>query len=100
MSGDTAPTEEIIDQSQDCDILIHEVYSKAGFDEQPESWKAYHSVYHTSSYELAEIASKAKPKLLVLYHQLFWGTSEEELLSEIQSKYDGEVISGKDLDIF
>jgi ribonuclease BN (tRNA processing enzyme) len=100
LSGDTAPTEEMIDQSRDCDILIHEVYSKAGFEKQPETWKTYHSVYHTSSHELAEIASKAKPKLLVLYHQLFWGTSEEELLSEIHSKYEGEVVSGKDLDIF
>jgi ribonuclease BN (tRNA processing enzyme) len=100
ISGDTAPTAEIIDQSQDCDILIHEVYSKAGYEKQSEVWKIYHSDYHTSSYELAEIASKAKPRLVVLYHQLFWGASEEELLSEIRSMYDGEVVSGKDLDVF
>ncbi len=60
----------------------------------------YHANVHTSSRELAEIASEVRPRLLILYHQLFWNTSEEELLLEIQEKYDGKVSSGKDLDVF
>ena len=38
-----------------------------------------------------KIANKAKPKLLVLTHILFWGSSEEEILKEIQSAYPGEI---------
>jgi ribonuclease BN (tRNA processing enzyme) len=49
---------------------------------------------------LADLASQARPKLLVLYHQLFWGISEAELLEEIRSRYDGKVVSGRDLDVF
>jgi hypothetical protein len=32
-------------------------------------WKQYRLAYHTSSKELAEIAAKAKPGLLILYHR-------------------------------
>jgi hypothetical protein len=46
------------------------------------------------------LASRVRPALLVLYHQLFWGATDEELLSEIKERYDGEVVSGKDLDVF
>ena len=48
----------------------------------------------------AEIATKAKPRLLILYHQLFWGTTEDELLNEIRQGYQGKVVSGRDLDVY
>lgn len=38
--------------------------------------------------------------LLVLYHQLYWGTSDEDLLQEVQALFEGKVVSGVDLDIF
>jgi len=100
ISGDTIPHDSIVEASRDCDILIHEVYSADRFQQRSEEWQKYHASFHTSTRELAEIASRARPKLLVLYHQLFWGCSEEELLSEIRATYDGPVVSGKDLDIF
>jgi ribonuclease Z len=100
ISGDTAPTESIAAQCRQCDVLIHEVYSQAGFEGRSPVWQRYHSSYHTSSHELAELASEAKPGLLILYHQLFWGRSEEELLTEIKERYDGEVVSGHDLGVY
>lgn len=100
VSGDTVPVESIVENCNGCDVLIHEVYSAVRFEEQPPEWKKYHSQFHTSTYELAELASRAKPKLLILYHQLFWGSSDEELLSEIRERYAGKVVSGNDLDVF
>ncbi len=100
ISGDTAPFDDCVDHYKDCDILIHEVYSSKMFERLPPEWKKYHSNVHTSTYELADIASKVKPNLLILYHQLFWGASEEELVSEVKKKYDGKVISGRDLQVF
>jgi ribonuclease BN (tRNA processing enzyme) len=55
---------------------------------------------HTSTHELARIAAKAQPGLLVLYHQLFWGASDQELLDEIAERYSGPVVSGRDLDVY
>jgi ribonuclease BN (tRNA processing enzyme) len=100
ISGDTAPMEGLVEASRGCDVLIHEVYSVAGFERHAPVWQRYHSSVHTSSHQLAELASRAQPGLLILYHQLFWGTSEEELLQEVSARYGGAVVSGRDLDVY
>lgn len=46
------------------------------------------------------MALEARPGLLILYHQLFNGVSEEVLLSEIHEIYDGTVVSGNDLEVY
>ena len=100
LSGDTSPSDKIIEYASGADILIHEVYYKKAFDTKTESGKNYHAKNHTSTIELAEIANKAQPKLVVLYHILFWGATEKDLINEISTKYTGKVIVGKDLDIY
>lgn len=100
VSGDTRKSDAIVEQCRACDILVHEVYSTAGFARRTPDWQAYHSQYHTSSAELADLARRARPKLLILYHQLYWGTSDTDLLGEVTAQYDGRVVSGKDLDVY
>ncbi|MFN0085696.1 MAG: MBL fold metallo-hydrolase [Blastocatellia bacterium] len=100
VSGDCAPSESVIEACNGCDVLVHEVYSTAGFARRPPEWQRYHAAFHTSSKELASIASKARPKLLVLYHQLFWGTTPAQLLEEVREGYSGNVVSGEDLSAF
>ena len=100
ISGDAAPDETLEEYAKDADILIHEVYSVEGFQRRDPYWQKYHSTNHTSSHEPGEMASRAKPKLLVLYHILFWGASEETVLREVREKYSGEVVLGNDLDVF
>jgi ribonuclease BN (tRNA processing enzyme) len=100
ISGDTGPTDAVVKACNGCDVLIHEVYSTAGFAKRPVEWQKYHARYHTSSAEVAEIANKARPGLLVLTHQLFWGTSETDLLAEVTRGYAGKVVSGHDLDVY
>ncbi|HMV51508.1 MAG TPA: MBL fold metallo-hydrolase [Blastocatellia bacterium] len=100
ISGDCAPSQSIIEACNGCDVLVHEVYSTTGFARRPPEWQRYHSNFHTSSKELAELATKAKPKLLVLYHQLLWGATKEQLLEEIGKGYSGKVVFGNDLDVF
>jgi ribonuclease BN (tRNA processing enzyme) len=100
ISGDTTPVRSIVESCDGCDVLVHEVYSKAGFDSRPKEWQAYHAASHTSSVELAKIAREARPGLLVLYHQLLWGASPEDLLEEIRKEYGGKVAYGNDLDVY
>ena len=99
-SDDTGPTDAVAALCNGCDVLVHEVYSTAGFARRAPEWQNYHAKYHTSSAQLAEVAKKAHPGVLVLYHQLFWGTSEADLLAEVASRYSGKVVSGHDLDVF
>src|SRR4051812_2281232 len=100
ISGDTGPDSHLEDQCRRCDVLVHEVYSAAGFAKRTPEWQAYHARYHTSGPQLGAIASRAQPALLVLYHQLIWSSTEEELLKEVQSTYTGKVVSAHDLDVF
>ncbi len=100
ISGDTAPDPNLVEAYRGCDVLIHEVYSAEGLNQRPPVWQQYHSSVHTSSVELARMASEAKPGLLILYHQLLHGVSEQQLLLEIQERYAGAVVSGRDLDVY
>lgn len=100
VSGDTRPSDAVVKACDGCDYLVHEVYSADRFRERSKEWQAYHRDAHTSTTELAELATRAHPKLLVLYHQLFWGATDEGLVREVHRGYAGRVVSGRDLDVF
>lgn len=110
VSGDTAPSERLIEWAKGCDILIHEVYYTEGLKTRSESWQKYHSNVHTSAVELGNIASQVQPKTLVLYHQLFMQEHildedmsknnliyKEKILNEIHMNYNGNIVYGEDL---
>ena len=103
ISGDTSPSEEIVAHCQPCDVLIHEVYSPESVLSMPD-YKTYRAKYHTSTSELAEIANRSKPGILVVYHTAGKGPHgpipEDQLLREIQKTYHGKVIIGHDLEVY
>jgi len=100
ITGDTIPTGAVVEACNGCDVLVHEVYAKTGLDRRTSDWQAYYRASHTSGVELGEIAARAQPKLLVLYHQLLSGATEAELLAEIRQSFDGPVVFANDLDIY
>lgn len=105
ISGDTAPSEELIESAKDCDILVHEVYAadKVKPEERPggEFWPQYCREFHTSDYELGIIAAKINPKLLILTHIIRMGAKDEEIISNIRKGgYSGEIKIAGDLDVF
>ena len=106
ISGDTAPTSSLAEYGRGCDVLIHEAYSQRTYNQVSRRWQAYRRHYHTSSHELAQLASQLKPKLLILYHRVNVGGAmslpnpEEALLAEIRQRYSGKVHVGHDLEVF
>jgi ribonuclease BN (tRNA processing enzyme) len=99
MSGDTCPSAALLEACNRCDVLVHEVYSRTFIDghQNPD----YHLQAHTSTAELAKLAAKAQPGLLVLYHQLHGWASDEDLVKEVrEAGYKGKVVSARDLDVF
>jgi ribonuclease BN (tRNA processing enzyme) len=103
ISGDTSPSDELVAHCQPCDVLIHEVYSPESVLRMPD-YKAYRAKYHTSTSELAEIANRTKPEILVVYHAAGRGSKgripDEQLLREIQKTYHGKVVIGHDLEVY
>jgi ribonuclease BN (tRNA processing enzyme) len=107
ISGDTTPTQTVIDNCQSCDVLIHESYSMKTYNAVSAQAQADRRKLHTSTMQLAELAGKAKPGLLILYHRSNLGgvldeipNPEEAFLEEIRSAYAGKVVVGHDLDIY
>ena len=100
LSGDTAPTDAIVKACNGCDVLLHEVYNEVDPSRGPD-WLKYLRAFHTSTFELAKLATEAKPGLLVLYHQGYGhSASETVLLAEIKQHYSGKVVSAHDLDVY
>ena len=100
ISGDTAPTDEVVKACNGCDVLLHEVYNPNGEELKEEHWKEYFRTFHTSPAELGEIARQARPKLLVVYHQSLEKLPEADLVEQIKKEYSGNWISAKDLDVY
>ena len=100
ISGDTRPTDAIVDQCNGCDVLVHEVYVDSTARQRSQDWQEYYRQFHTSTFELADLAVRARPKLLLLYHQLYGSGTDDDLLREIRTRYAGRVISAKDLGVY
>lgn len=101
ISGDTRASDAVVRACNRCDVLVHEVYSVKGFLTLPADWQRYHANAHTSTTELAELAARARPRLLLLYHQMLWGSAaDDDLLREIAKGYTGLVVSAMDLGIY
>ena len=101
ISGDTRASDAVVRACNGCDVLIHEVYSAEMFVRRPPEWQRYHAAAHTSTTQLAALATRARPKLLVLYHQLYWGADDDGLIREIRAAgYTGPVVSARDLGVY
>ena len=99
--------------------MIHEAQPLEVVGKLPKSVQSFVAKYHTTTEQLAELAKKAKPKLLVIYHTISFPpgiapprllpangspdalyASPEMLQKEIGSRYSGKFVIGKDLDVY
>jgi ribonuclease BN (tRNA processing enzyme) len=105
ISGDTRPCENLIKYSRNCDILIHEVYAseRVQIEDRPggELWPQYCKEFHTSDYELGQIAAEVKPGVLIVTHIVRMGADDDEIIGNIRKGgYEGDLIIGEDLEVF
>jgi ribonuclease BN (tRNA processing enzyme) len=120
ISGDTSPTEETIKACNGCDVLIHEARALDLLARLPEERRAFGARNHTTSKQLAALATQAKPGLLIVYHAwISWWpssassdnvlvglttgephSSADVLQKEIGSRYSGHFVIGRDLDVY
>ena len=98
ISGDTNPVQATIDACNGCDVLIHEAHTPAWLATRSEMFKQFSAKYHTTTPELAELATKARPRLLILYH--YNGLSNEEIMADMLAHYSRPFVVGRDLDVY
>jgi ribonuclease BN (tRNA processing enzyme) len=108
ISGDTSPTQTTIDACNGCDVLIHEVNTLEALARRDTRFQAFAAKYHTSTAQLAELATKAKPRLLILHHHsIAWrpgvataASTPDALFQEMSERYSGRFVIGRDLDVY
>ena len=119
ISGDTSPAEETIKACSGCDVLIHDAQTVDLYAKMPERLHSFVTKYHTTTAQLAALATQAKPKLLVVYHTVAFRpgisppkflssitasgvsrSTEEILQEEIGTRYSGSFVVGHDLDVY
>jgi len=101
ISGDARASDALVQACNGCDLLVHEVISAERLRRRTPDWQAYHAKAHTSTEELAELAMRAAPKMLLLYHQLLGGLTDDELLAEMRrAGYTRPILSARDLGIY
>ena len=98
ISGDTSPSAGVVAACRKCDVLIHEVFSEKYAPADMPNWAEYRSRYHTTTTQLAEIANKTQPALLILHHR--GAGSGDEYLADLHRLYSGRVVVGNDLDVY
>ncbi len=81
-----------------CDVLIHEAQTLAWRATRPERFQRFAEKVHTSTPQLAELAKQAKPRLLILYH--YNSQTDQELFNDMASRYPGQFVIGRDLDVY
>jgi ribonuclease BN (tRNA processing enzyme) len=78
IGGGPSASASIVEQCNGCDVLIHEVQIR-------------------SVRQLGELATRARPELLILHAN---ESSEDELLRAMRAVYRGRFLVGHDLDVF
>ncbi len=103
ISGDTRASDAVVTACNGCDLLVHEVISADGLRTRTPEWQRYHGRAHTSTEELAPLANRASPKLLLLYHQLYSGIPDGDagLIAELtRAGLTRPVVAARDLTIY
>jgi ribonuclease BN (tRNA processing enzyme) len=92
ISGDTRPSQSLIELAKGADLLIHECSYP---DDMVELAK---QTNHTAASEVGEVANQAGVKKVVLTHLFpLWKGREKEMVKSVTSKFGGEVIPSHDL---
>ncbi|HEV2223937.1 MAG TPA: MBL fold metallo-hydrolase [Candidatus Acidoferrales bacterium] len=98
ISGDTRPVDSVANACNGCDVLVHETYSGTPAPNTPDA--SYFASFHTSAQQLGEIAAKARPKLLVVWHYVpLRKTDQTKMVEEIHKTFHGTVVVANDLDV-
>jgi len=100
ISGDTSYSDIVAEKAKGVDVLVHEVINEKGLRKLSPFWQKYHSSSHTLSSELGKLAAKAKPKVVVLTHILYYGAPIETTVDQVKEHFSGDVVLANDLDVF
>lgn len=106
-SADTIYLPKVAEMAKGCDILVHECFAAKAVVGMNEKFVDYFYGVHSSAEQVGKIAHSAQPKLLVLNHQMHFNdishndVTPDDFIREVrEGGFEGEVVYGRDLDVF
>jgi ribonuclease Z len=97
LSGDTRPSENLVQFSKGTDVLIHETLDPEFFrnvaSNQTEEQRQRIVAHHTTPEQAGEIFSKVRPKLAVFSH----AAGNPGIMEKARKTYSGRMEMGEDL---
>lgn len=106
ISGDTRPSDALVELAQDADVLVHEVMHVPSIEallrseSNATTLRDHLLASHTTTEQVGRIATRANVKTLVLSHFVPGGypfVSDEVWLDAVRPHFSGEIIVGRDL---
>ena len=106
ISGDTTPTESLIELAKGADVLVHDALFEPAIDRivarvpNAQSLKQSILSHHTSAEDAGRVAREAGVKMLVLSHLI--PADDPEVTAQMwidaaRRNFDGEIVVGRDL---
>jgi ribonuclease Z len=103
-AGDSEPSKFVVENSQNADLLIHEVFNppqtyvdKMGW--EPTMAKIVAWTKHTSPEAAAEVFKRTNPGLAMSFHSMIAPGTPQPILDAIKTGYDGPVLVGQDFTV-
>lgn len=104
-SGDTTPSQFMIDHGKGADLLIHEAFNTvsqlmkmSGYDER--SAIGIGTIAHTAPAEVGHVLSACNPRHAVLYHHFNDFHTAPEIERDVRLHYSGPLSLARDLMVF
>jgi ribonuclease Z len=103
-AGDCEPSTITVENSQDVDLLIHEIFNppetymeKLGWSEIQAKIVAW--TKHTAPEAAAQVFSRTKPGLAMGFHSMIAPGTPQPIIDGIRTEYDGPVVIGQDFTV-
>lgn len=98
ISGDTRPSQSLIDAARSADVLIHEVIAVDDALAQDERIKTIVS-HHTTARQAGRVFADSRPRLAVFSHIVLAGNIDTDILEkQARESWEGPLWIGADLD--
>lgn len=106
ISGDTTPSDALVELARDADVLVHEVMHVPSIEQliaaesNAKTLREHLLASHTTTEQVGRIATRARVKTLVLSHFVPGGfpfVPDEIWAADVRRHFTGRIVVGKDL---
>ncbi|MGA1318852.1 MAG: guanitoxin biosynthesis MBL fold metallo-hydrolase GntH [Rubrivivax sp.] len=104
-SGDTTPSEFMVENAAGADVLVHETFNtvgqlmeRSGYDER--TARGVGTIAHSDPAEAGEVFARCAPRLAVAFHFFNDFDTAREMEQQVRTRYTGPLVLARDMMVF